>query len=137
MNNFFKYPTGSSGSMELDYDNIIVSTSMNPEITFIAFNIPYKNGDSTNGIFKEGAMVHKNNIYILILPKLSLNNEILMPRIWEGRMKYVIYENEEQFNEYTTIDEILLQNAIDPTEISGDGDFALINDILYHRRMAV
>ena len=136
MNNFLKYPTGSSSSMELDYDNIIVSTSMNRGKTFIAFNIPYKDSNA-NGIFKEGAMVYINNINILILPKLSLNNEIIIPSIWEGRMKYVIYENEEQFNEYSTNNEVLLQNAIDPTKISGNGDYALINDVLYHRRMAV
>lgn len=137
MNNFLKYPSGTSGSMELDYDNIIISTSMNPEKTFIAFNIPYKNGDGTTGIFKEGAMVYKNNIAILILPKLSLESEIIIPHIWEGRMKYVIYENEEQLDEYLINDEILIQNAIDATKMSGDGDYALINDILYNRRMSV
>lgn len=136
MNNFLKYPTGSSSSMELDYDHIIVSTSMNRGKIFIAFNIPYKDSNA-NGIFKLGTMVYKNNIDILILPKLSLESEIIIPSIWEGRMKYVIYENEEQLMEYATNNEVLLQNAIDPTEISGDGDYALINDVLYHRRMAV
>lgn len=135
MNNFFKYPTGSSSSMELDYDHIIVSTSMKRGKLFIAFNIPYKDSNA-NGIFKLGAMVFRNNIYILILPKLSLDNEIIVPTA-DGRIKYVIYENEEQLMEYSTNDDILLQNAIDPTEISGDGDYALINDILYHRRMVV
>lgn len=135
MNNFLKYPTGNSGSMELDYNHIIVSTSMKRGKTFIAFNIPYKDSNA-NGIFKVGAMVFRNNIYILILPKLSLDNEIIVPTE-DGRIKYVIYENEEQLMEYSTNDDILLQNAIDPTEISGDGDYALINDILYHRRMVV
>lgn len=80
--------------------------------TFIAFNIPYKDSNA-NGIFKLGAMVFRNNIYILILPKLSLENEIIIPSIWESRMKYVIYENEEQLMEYSTNGEILLENAID------------------------
>lgn len=137
MNNFLKYPTGTSGSMELDYDNIIVSILMDPNKKYIVFNIPYENSNGANGIFKEGIIVYKNNIDILILPKLSLESEIIIPSIWEGRMKYVIYENEEQLDEYLINDEILIQNAIDPTEISGDGDYALINDILYHRRMAV
>ncbi len=154
MNNFFKYPSGSSGSMELDYDEIILTLielgefmELELNAAGLCFYIPSKNDEST-GIFKIGAaLISDNNTLSLILPKLSLERDIELPMqsIVEylsdqplsaqlASIKYVIYDEENPISAYISDNDKLLGDLKEPiVSIGLPGVFLRNNEVVVYQ----
>lgn len=150
MNNFFKYPSGSSSSMELDYDEIILTTIefiefMESELDAagLCFYIPSKDDKST-GIFKIGAaLISDNNTLSLILPKLSLERDIELPMqgiieylsAHPASIKYVIYDEENPISAYISDNDKLLGDLKEPiVSIGLSGVFLRNNEVVVYQQ---